>query len=97
MASIDSIDTVYRNDSKDIVVFNPRSSETLNPILNRDSSSDIENNQNEIQNQIRSILLSERERRRQLPTYFVFFLMLAGSIFVSVIIVVVLDNLGLIN
>jgi len=94
MASINSIDTVYRSDSIDIVEYNPRPSETLNPILNRNY--DIEN-----PNQIRSILLNEQKNKNKnknrLPDCFYFIAMILTSFFVSVVIVLLLDFLHIIN
>ena len=103
MASINSIDTVYRSDSIDIVEYNPRPSETLNPILNRNY--DIENNENpnpnQNPNQIRSILLNEQKNKNKnknrLPDCFYFIAMVLTSFFVSVVIVLLLDFLHIIN
>jgi hypothetical protein len=81
MESIDSIDTVYRNDSVDIVEYNPTSNSNRNSIFNRD----IENNQ------LTSILLRENKNKNQIPTSYYIGAFIIIGFFVAVTIIIVLD------
>ena len=81
MESIDSIDTVYKNDSVDIVEFNPIPNSNRNSILNRD----IENNQ------LTSILLRENKNKYQIPTSYYIAAFIIIGFFVAVTIIIVLD------
>lgn len=98
MESIDSIDTVYRSESVDIVEYNPHPDAQFNPInsfFNRDVSGvlngDIENNQ------LTHMLLNENKNKNDIYCWYYGSIMILGSFFTSVIIVIILGSLGVIQ
>jgi hypothetical protein len=82
MDSIDSIDTVYRSNSKDIIVFNPILTQDRNTTLIRD----IENNL-----LTTSILVDKDKNQNKIPIYYYIVAVLIIGFFITVIIIIVLD------
>jgi hypothetical protein len=85
MVSIDSIDTVYRSDSIDIIEYNPhpRSSGNFNPILNSNISEN---------NDLTNVLLLENKKKSEIPFCYYIIGFFVISFFVTAIVMILVDK-----